>query len=165
MHASKGQNQRLVQALHSAEPSIHVSFRNKGAFECSKSKMREKITDVRSQLARKPYWFWGLLIRSQTTRTSASHNRSHIIPTSFWRLRGMVGHVHAAPVTSSHGDVILLTHPGDTSQLCCCRPLERQLTNLRWLLFSFAKLHLLWWRDLWASLATTKTSPPAQPDL
>lgn len=36
MHASKGRKQRLEQALLSAERSIHVCFRNKGAFECKR---------------------------------------------------------------------------------------------------------------------------------
>lgn len=135
MHASKGQNQRLVQALHSAERSIHVSFRNKGVFECSKSKTGKKITDVRAQLAGKSYWVWGFIIHSKITRTSTSHNRPWIIPASFGSSE--VGHVHAVPVTSSRSDVtMLLTHPGDTSHQCCCRLLERQLANLRWHLFS-----------------------------
>lgn len=89
---------------------------------------------ARTQLAGKPYWVWGCLMRS--TSTSTSHSRPHIIPVGFGKLRGTVGYVHAAPVTSTHGDVtMLLTHPGDTSHLGCCRLLERQLTNLRWHLF------------------------------
>lgn len=139
---------------------------------------------ARRQLAGKPNWVWGCLMRStSTTSTSTSHSRPHILPAGLGKLRGAVGHVHAAPVTSASDDVtMLLTHPGDTSHLGCCRLLERQLTNLRRHLFSlicivafsFFKFYICCscfdggtWELVWQQRRPTPppTYPPTQPDL
>lgn len=51
---SKRQNQRLVKALHTQKCSINVSFGNKGAFECIKSKTKQ-ITQVNTGFASQPF--------------------------------------------------------------------------------------------------------------